>query len=52
MENENVWIGNIIPQQPWSYPNAFRTVYVSKPHVVFFLCFCFGATKIKIQPRR
>ena len=33
-------------------PDAFRTVYVSRPHVVFFLYFCCGATKIKIQPRR
>jgi len=28
-----MWIGNKIPQQPWCYPDAFRTVYVSKPHI-------------------
>jgi len=31
-ENENVWAGDKIPQQPWCEANAFRTVYVSKPH--------------------
>jgi len=47
-----MWIGNKISRTAVVKPNAFRTDYVSKPHVIFFLYFCCGATKIKIQPRR